>query len=79
LDHVRLGPFKIAAKISEVTYRLDLLAKMKIYPIQHIAMLEPAYGDAELPVYEADMYRGQEEDEWQVSKIVSYEDINDKT
>jgi hypothetical protein len=79
LDHVRLGPFKIATKISEVTYRLDLPAKMKIYPVQHIAMLEPAYGDAEPPVYEADTYRGQEEDEWQVSKIVSHEDIDDET
>jgi hypothetical protein len=79
LDHVRLGPFKIAAKISEVTYRLDLPAKMKIYPVQHIAMLEPAYGDAEPPVYEADTYRGQEEDEWQVSKITGHEDIDDET
>ena len=33
LDYVRLGPFKIAAKISEVTYRLNLLAKIRIYPI----------------------------------------------
>jgi hypothetical protein len=79
LDHVRLGPFKIAAKISEVTYKLDLPAKMKIYPVQHIAMLEPAHGDVEPPVYEADTYRGQEEDEWQVSKIIGHEDIDDET
>ena len=33
LDYVRLGLFKIAAKILEVIYRLNLPVKMKIYPI----------------------------------------------
>ena len=58
MDHVRLGLFKIAVKILEVTYRLNLLAKMKIYPIQHIAILKPVYGDVKLLVYEVDTYRG---------------------
>ena len=31
LDYVRLGLFKIAVKILEVTYRLNLLVKIKIY------------------------------------------------
>ena len=79
LDHVRLGPFEIVQKISSVTYKLNLPAKMKIYPVQHIAMLEPAHGNVEPPVYEADTYRGQEEDEWQVSKIISHEDVDDET
>jgi hypothetical protein len=51
---------------------------MKIYPVQHIAILEPAHGNVEPPVYKADTYRGQEEDEWQVLRIVSYEDIDNK-
>jgi len=33
LDYIKLGLFKIAAKISEVMYRLDLLTKIKIYPV----------------------------------------------
>jgi len=33
LDHIKIGPFKITEKISEVIYRLNLLAKMKIYPV----------------------------------------------
>jgi len=41
-------------------------------------MLELAYGNVEPPVYKADIYRGQKEDEWQVSKIISYEDIDDE-
>jgi len=31
LDYVKIGLFKIAAKILEVMYRLNLLIKMKIY------------------------------------------------
>ena len=58
MDYIRLGLFKIIVKILEVTYRLNLLAKIKIYPIQYIAMLEPAYGDIELLVYKEDIYRG---------------------
>jgi len=78
LDYVRLGPFKIAQRILLVTYKLNLLAKMKIYPIQYIAMLELAYRDIKLPIYKVDIYRGQEEDKWQVLKIISYKDVDNK-
>jgi len=43
LDYVKIGLFKIIVKILEVIYRLDLLVKIKIYLVQHITMLEPAY------------------------------------
>jgi len=43
LDYIKIGLFKIAVKISEVIYKLNLLAKMKIYPVQYIAMLELVY------------------------------------
>jgi len=58
LDYIKIGPFKIAEKISEVIYRLNLLAKMKIYLIQYIAMLELVHGDLVLLVYKEDIYRG---------------------
>ena len=64
MDHIRLGLFIIIAKILEVTYRLNLLAKIKIYPIQHIAILEPVYRNIKLLVYKEDIYREQEEDKW---------------
>ena len=41
-------------------------------------MLEPARGDIKLPVYEVDIYRGQEEDKWQVLKIISYKNVDNK-
>ena len=50
----------------EVNYKLDLLAKMKIYLVQHIAMLELVYREYELLIYKADTYKGREEDEWEV-------------
>jgi len=61
LDYVKIGLFKIVAKISEVIYRLDLLVKMKIYLVQHIIMLELAYKNLKLLVYKEDIYKGQEE------------------
>ena len=42
-------------------------------------MLELAHGDIKPPVYKADTYKGQEEDKQQVLKIISHEDIDDKT
>ena len=59
-------------------YRLNLLVKIKIYPIQYIAMLEPVYGDIKLPAYKEETYRGQEEDKWQVLKVINYKDVNNK-
>ena len=60
-------------------YKLNLLAKIKIYSIQYIAMLELVYRNVKLLVYKADTYRGQEEDKQQVLKIISYKDIDNKT
>ena len=42
-------------------------------------MLELAHGDVKPLVYKADTYRGQEEDKWQILKIISYEDIDNET
>ena len=66
LDYVKLGPFKIKKKITEVNYKLNLLMKIKIHPVQHIAMLKPVHGKHEPLTYKADMYRGREEDKWEV-------------
>jgi len=39
-------------------FKLNLLAKIKIYPIQHIVILELVYGNIKLLVYKVDTYRG---------------------
>jgi len=62
LDYIKIRLFKIAEKILEVIYRLNLPVKIKIYLVQYIIILKPAYRDLILPVYKKDTYRGQEED-----------------
>jgi len=57
LDYVKLRLFKIIAKILKVIYRLDLLKKIKIYLVQYIIMLKPAYKDLKLLVYKVDTYK----------------------
>ena len=49
---------------------------MKIYLIQYVFILEPAWGNVKLLVYKQDMYRGQEKDKWDVQKIVNYKEVD---
>ena len=49
---------------------------MKIYPVQHIAMLKPAHGNVKPPLYEIETYRGQEEDKWDIQKVVNHKEVN---
>ena len=58
MDYVRLGPFRIIVKILEVIYRLNLPTKIKIYPIQYIAILKLVYRNVKPLVYKEDIYRG---------------------
>ena len=46
-----MGPFKIINKVTEVTYRLDLLLKIKIHLVYYIAMLELVHRNHKLLVY----------------------------
>ena len=57
-----MGPFKIISKIIEVLYRLNLLLKIKIYPVHYITILEPVYGNYKLVVYKQDTYKKYKED-----------------
>ena len=46
-----MGLFKIINKVMEVLYRLNLLLRIKIYPVYYIAILELVYGNYKLLVY----------------------------
>ena len=43
--------FKKGNKVIEVTYRLDLLLKIKIYLVYYIAILKLVYGNYKLLIY----------------------------
>jgi hypothetical protein len=45
LDFKRLGKFKIIEKVSSHAYKLELPASMKIHPVFHVSLLEPAAKD----------------------------------
>jgi len=49
---------------------------MKIYLVQHIAMLEPAHKDIEPLLYKIKTYRGQEEDKWDIQKIMNHKEVD---
>ena len=53
-------------KITEVNYKLDLPAKIKIYPVQYIIILELVYREHKLLIYKTDTYRGRKEDKQEV-------------
>ena len=40
LDHTKLGPFKIQKKLGPITFRLELLAPIRIYLVFYISLLE---------------------------------------
>ena len=50
----------------EVNYELDLPTKIKIYLVQHIAILKPVYREYKLLIYKTDTYRGKEKDKWEI-------------
>ena len=46
-----MGLFKIINKVIKVSYRLNLLLKIKIYLVYYIAMLKLVYRDYKLLIY----------------------------
>ena len=48
LDAIRIGPFEVKKRIKEVNYELRLPRNMRIRPVFHISLLEPAPADAPL-------------------------------
>ena len=50
----------------KVNYKLDLLAKIKIYLVQHIIILELVYRKHKLLIYKADIYKSKEKNKQKV-------------
>jgi hypothetical protein len=69
LDHKKFGPFKIKRNIKDVSFELCLPTTMKIHPVFHISLLEPApAGAAEGPTPEIDPET--QEEEYEVEKVL---------
>lgn len=69
LDHVKVGPFLISKQNGPVTYTLKLPPDAKIHPRFHISLLEPA--NPETPLQQTFHYETEEENEYEVEKILA--------
>ena len=67
LDYKKIRPFQISEKLSDTNFRLSLPTKMRIHPVFHISLLEPAPANARL---ETQVELENDEKEWEVEKIM---------
>ena len=58
LNYIKMGLFKIINKIIKVSYRLNLLLRIKIYLVYYIVILKPVYRNYKLLVYKQETYKG---------------------
>ena len=77
LDHTKLGPFKIKKKLGPVIFKLILPKGMKIYPVFHKSLLEPAPENAPRPG-PIEIDPETQEPRYEVEKIVKHKLINQK-
>ena len=73
LDFKCLGKFRIIKKVSSHAYKLDLPASMKVHPVFHISLLEPAATDPlpdQVQPPPPPVIVEEEEPEWEVDEIV---------
>ena len=51
LNYIKIGLFKIINRVIKVSYRLDLLLKIKIYLVYYIVILKSVYRDYKSLIY----------------------------
>ena len=75
LDYVKIGPFKIVRNIKDTSYELKLPKGMRIHPVFHVSLLEPA--PEEVPELEQvpDNYLMEQEGRYEPQRILG--DSND--
>ena len=73
LDHKKVGFFFIKKQKDKFNYKLNFPKEIKIYPIFHIFLLEPA--NLEIPV-STKFSKLLPENEYKVEKIIDYDHKN---
>jgi len=68
LDHVKVEPFFIKEVKESINYELDLLKDAKVFLVFHISLLELV--DPNTPIQETFHYHPQEENRFEVEKIL---------
>jgi RNase H-like domain found in reverse transcriptase/Reverse transcriptase (RNA-dependent DNA polymerase)/Integrase zinc binding domain/Chromo (CHRromatin Organisation MOdifier) domain/Aspartyl protease len=67
LDFTKLGPFEIEEVLGGLTYRLKLPSFMRIHPVFHISLLEPAPASAKTAQIET-----EPDNEYEVEKVLRH-------
>jgi hypothetical protein len=73
LNNVKVRLFLISKQNRPVTFTLELLADAKIYLRFYVSLLEPA--DPETPLQKTFHYEMEEEDKFEVEKILAWRTI----
>jgi hypothetical protein len=69
LDFLKIGPYEVKAKKGPVNYELRLPSQMRIHPVFHVSLLEPA--DPETPVdTQVKIHPESQETEFEVEKVL---------
>ena len=75
LDYTKLEPFKIKDKLGPVTFRLNLLEGIRIYPVFHVSLLEPALDNVRLGPIQID--EETQTSLYEVDKIIEHKEVQD--
>ena len=68
LNHAKVGSFEIDEVVGPVNYRLRLSGKVKIHPVFHMSLIEPA--DKDTPLQISFNYKPEQDDEYEAEKIL---------
>ena len=77
LDHTKLGPFPVETVHGRLTYRLKLPKDMRIHPVFHISLLEPAPPNAK-PATKGHLAQEHQDETYAVEEILDRQLIKGK-
>jgi hypothetical protein len=77
LDHTKLSPYKIQKVLGPLTYELELPQSIRIHPVFHISLLEPAPRGAKQT--QIQLSNETQDDVYEVEKVLDDQEIDSKT
>jgi hypothetical protein len=76
LNYTKIGPYRIKEKLEPVTFKLELLKRIRIYLVFYISLLEPALSNIRLGLVHID--KEIKEPLYKIKEIIRFKAISDK-